>query len=149
MPNQHKENWDWAKKNRGGRSQTHLSGHGRRENDAEHAWHMAIMAYLLREYPMLPPVTAVIAVIEQQGLKVIHGMGKPGLRRLPGLKFVKERHQLRRLVSGQHGVQLPLGRLLPLLLGADICRRRLCYHKPWTSKCRICGYSRPFYNNML
>ena len=30
--------------------QTHLSGHGRRENDAEHAWHMAIMAYLLRDY---------------------------------------------------------------------------------------------------
>ena len=30
--------------------QTHLSGHGRAENDAEHAWHMAIMAYLLREY---------------------------------------------------------------------------------------------------
>jgi len=30
--------------------QTHLSGHGRQENDAEHAWHMAIMAYLLREY---------------------------------------------------------------------------------------------------
>lgn len=30
--------------------QTHLSGNGRRENDAEHAWHMAIMVYLLREY---------------------------------------------------------------------------------------------------
>lgn len=30
--------------------QTHLSGHGRRENDAEHAWHMAIMIYLLQEY---------------------------------------------------------------------------------------------------
>ena len=30
--------------------QTHLSSHGRRENDAEHAWHMAIMSYLLREY---------------------------------------------------------------------------------------------------
>ena len=30
--------------------QTHLSGSGRNENDAEHAWHMAIMAYLLREY---------------------------------------------------------------------------------------------------
>lgn len=30
--------------------QTHLSGHGRRENDAEHAWHMAVMAYILREY---------------------------------------------------------------------------------------------------
>ena len=30
--------------------QTHLSHHGRIENDAEHAWHMAIMAYLLQEY---------------------------------------------------------------------------------------------------
>lgn len=30
--------------------QTHLSNHGRRENDAEHAWHMAVMAYLLKEY---------------------------------------------------------------------------------------------------
>ena len=30
--------------------QTHLSKHGRNENDAEHAWHMAIMAYLLKEY---------------------------------------------------------------------------------------------------
>ena len=30
--------------------QTHLSGHGRRENDSEHSWHMALMAYLLREY---------------------------------------------------------------------------------------------------
>jgi putative hydrolase of HD superfamily len=30
--------------------QTHLSSHGRRENDAEHAWHMSVMAYLLKEY---------------------------------------------------------------------------------------------------
>lgn len=30
--------------------QTHLSGHGRRENDAEHAWHLAVMAYVLKEY---------------------------------------------------------------------------------------------------
>ena len=30
--------------------QTHLSGNGRKENDAEHSWHMAIMAYLLREH---------------------------------------------------------------------------------------------------
>lgn len=34
--------------------QTHLSGGGRRENDAEHAWHMAVMAYLLREYANEP-----------------------------------------------------------------------------------------------
>lgn len=30
--------------------QTHLSENGRKENDAEHSWHMAIMAYLLQEY---------------------------------------------------------------------------------------------------
>ena len=30
--------------------QTHLSRHGRNENDAEHAWHMAVMAYILHEY---------------------------------------------------------------------------------------------------
>lgn len=30
--------------------QTSLSGKGRKENDAEHAWHMAVMAYLFREY---------------------------------------------------------------------------------------------------
>ena len=34
--------------------QTHLSGNGRRENDAEHAWHMAIMAYLLTDYSNEP-----------------------------------------------------------------------------------------------
>ena len=34
--------------------QTQLSGHGRNENDAEHAWHMAIMAYLLQEYANEP-----------------------------------------------------------------------------------------------
>lgn len=34
--------------------QTHLSNNGRNENDAEHAWHMAIMAYLLKEYSNEP-----------------------------------------------------------------------------------------------
>lgn len=34
--------------------QTHLSGHGRRENDAEHAWHMAVMCCLLQEYANEP-----------------------------------------------------------------------------------------------
>ena len=30
--------------------QTYLTGADRKENDAEHAWHMAIMAYLFREH---------------------------------------------------------------------------------------------------
>ena len=34
--------------------QTYLTDGERKENDAEHAWHMAIMAYLLREYSNEP-----------------------------------------------------------------------------------------------
>ncbi len=34
--------------------QTSLTGRIRKENDAEHAWHMAIMTYLLREYANAP-----------------------------------------------------------------------------------------------
>lgn len=30
--------------------QTHLTGNGRNENDAEHSWHMALMAFLLNEH---------------------------------------------------------------------------------------------------
>ena len=30
--------------------QTHITEYERRENDAEHAWHMAVMIYLLKEY---------------------------------------------------------------------------------------------------
>lgn len=30
--------------------QTHLTNNGRLENDAEHSWHISIMAYLLKEY---------------------------------------------------------------------------------------------------
>lgn len=36
------------------RRQTHLTNQGRREDDAEHAWHMSVMAYLLREYANEP-----------------------------------------------------------------------------------------------
>lgn len=43
--------------------QTHLSGHGRRENDAEHAWHMAIMAYLLKEYSNEPVDIAKVMIM--------------------------------------------------------------------------------------
>ena len=34
--------------------QNHITGYTRPENDAEHAWHMALMIYLLREYANTP-----------------------------------------------------------------------------------------------
>ena len=42
---------------------THLSNHGRRENDAEHAWHMAVMAYILKEYANEPIDTAKVLIM--------------------------------------------------------------------------------------
>ena len=47
--------------------QTHLSGHGRNENDAEHAWHMAIMTMLLSEY-----ANEKIDVLKTVGMLLIH-----------------------------------------------------------------------------
>ena len=44
--------------------QTPLSGPGRKENDAEHALHMTIMAYLLKEYANEP---------------IDHGISAPGI----------------------------------------------------------------------
>ena len=43
--------------------QTHLTNHGRNENDAEHAWHMAVMAYLLREYSNEPVDIAKVMIM--------------------------------------------------------------------------------------
>ena len=34
--------------------QTYLADAGRKENDAEHSWHIALMAYLLQEYAEKP-----------------------------------------------------------------------------------------------
>ena len=51
--------------------QTHLSGHGRRENDAEHAWHMAIMAYLLKEY-----ANEEVDIAKVMLMCLIHDMGE-------------------------------------------------------------------------
>lgn len=48
--------------------QTHLSGNGRNENDAEHAWHMAIMAYLLREYANQQVDIAKVLLIDRKSV---------------------------------------------------------------------------------
>ena len=47
--------------------QTHLSGHGRSENDAEHAWHMAVMAYLLKEYANEEVDISKVMIIRKNG----------------------------------------------------------------------------------
>ena len=44
--------------------QTYLADAGRKENDAEHSWHIALMAYLLQEYAEEPvDVTKVMIMV--------------------------------------------------------------------------------------
>ena len=43
--------------------QTYLSDASRKENDAEHAWHMAIMAYLLKDYANEPVDIAKVMIM--------------------------------------------------------------------------------------
>ena len=68
---------------------------------------------------MLPPVAALIGVVQQQGLEVIHGPGEAGLRRLAGLELLEQAPQLRLLILRQQ-TEDPLRRLfLPPLLGGQ------------------------------
>ncbi len=73
--------------------QTSLSGHGRKENDAEHAWHMAIMAYLLKEYSNEPVDIARVMI-----MTLIHDIveidaGDTYAYDKEGLKSQKEREE--------------------------------------------------------
>ena len=73
--------------------QTHLTGYGRRENDAEHAWHMAMMIYLLKEY-----ANEAIDVAKAMMMALIHDIveidaGDTYAYDTKGLETQKEREQ--------------------------------------------------------
>ena len=74
--------------------QTHLTGYGRRENDAEHAWHMAMMIYLLKEYS-----NEEIDIAKTMMMALIHDIveidaGDTYAYDAKGLETQKEREQL-------------------------------------------------------
>ena len=71
--------------------QTHLSGHGRNENDAEHAWHMALMAYLLKEYSNEPVDIAKVMLMCMIHDVVEIDAGDTYVYDAEGLKTQKER----------------------------------------------------------
>ena len=94
--------------------QTHLSNHGRREDDAEHAWHMAVMAYLLQEYSnetvdighvmimcLLHDVVEIDAgdtyAYDDQGKKTQHEREEKAAERIYGILPEDQKIQLRAL----------------------------------------------------
>lgn len=94
--------------------QTHLSGHGRRENDAEHSWHMATMIYLLKEYSnesfdvakamMMALIHDVVEIdagdtyaYDTKGLKTQKEREKRAAERIFGLLPDDQRNELRAL----------------------------------------------------
>ncbi len=94
--------------------QTHLSNHGRREDDAEHAWHMAVMAYLLQEYSNEPVDIAHVMIMcllhdvveidagdtyayDDQGKKTQHEREEKAADRIYGILPEDQKIQLRAL----------------------------------------------------
>lgn len=94
--------------------QTHLSNHGRREDDAEHAWHMAVMAYLLQEYSNEPVDVAHVMIMcllhdvveidagdtyayDDQGKKTQHEREEKAAERIYGILPEDQKIQLRAL----------------------------------------------------
>lgn len=135
--------------------QTHLSGNGRRENDAEHAWHMAMMIYLLREYANEPidlAKTMMMALIhdiveidagdtyayDEQGLATQHEREQKAADRIFGLLPDDQRDELRALFEEFEALDTPEARFAktmdnfqPLLLnnsngGGDWREHNVC-----------------------
>lgn len=94
--------------------QTHLSNHGRREDDAEHAWHMAVMAYLLQEYSNEPVDIAHVMIMcllhdvveidagdtyayDDRGKKTQHEREEKAAERIYGILPEDQKIQLRAL----------------------------------------------------
>ena len=99
--------------------QTHLSNHGRREDDAEHAWHMAVMAYLLQEYSNEPVDIAHVMIMcllhdvveidagdtyayDDQGKKTQHEREEKAAERIYGILPEDQKIQLRAPSAQRH-----------------------------------------------
>lgn len=120
--------------------QTHISGGARQENDAEHAWHMAMMIYLLKEYANEPfdlakaMMTAIIHDVveidagdtyayDEQGLKTQKEREDKAARRIFGLLPDDQRDELMQLFNDFENLSTPEARFVkamdnfqPLLL---------------------------------
>lgn len=137
--------------------QTHLSNHGRREDDAEHAWHMAVMAYLLQEYSNEPVDIAHVMIMcllhdvveidagdtyayDDQGKKTQHEREEKAAERIYGILPEDQKIQLRALFEEFEENKTPeakfahaMDNLQPLLLndsngGGDWKEHRVSYH---------------------
>ena len=123
--------------------QTHLTNHGRREGDAEHAWHMAIMAYLLREYSntevdiahvmMMCLIHDIVEIdagdtyaYDEEGLKTQREREEKAADRIFALLPADQRDELRALFEEFEAYETPeakyahaMDNLQPLLLNAS------------------------------
>ena len=126
--------------------QTHLSGHGRRENDAEHAWHMAMMIYLLKEYANAEfdlAKTMMMALIRAAGLATQAEREEKAAERIFGLLPDDQRDELRGLFEEFEANETPEARFAhvmdnfqPLLLnnandGGDWRAHRVSRSQVW------------------
>ena len=73
-------------------------------------------------HPVLLPVASAVGIVQEQRLKIVHGVGVPGFRRSSLLKLVEKRSQLHFLIFRQNREYPLLCRVLPGLLGLQSFR---------------------------
>lgn len=81
--------------------QTHICGYSRREGDAEHAWHMALMAWLLQEYSNQPVDIAktMVMILIHDLVEIDAGIPMPMTRR----RTARRKNGRKRLPKGSSG----------------------------------------------
>ena len=141
--------------------QTSLSNHGRKENDSEHAWHMAIMSYLLREYAneeidiskvmlmcLIHDVVEIDAgdtyAYDSEGLKTQKEREEKAANRIFGMLPDDQRDELKAIFEEFEAYETPeskfahsMDNFQPLLLndsnnGGDWKEHGVKYEKIWT-----------------
>lgn len=112
--------------------QTHLTGYARAENDAEHAWHSAIMIYLLREYAnedfdiakamMMMLIHDIVEIdagdtyaYDTAGLKTQHEREEKAAERIFGLLPRDQKNELKSLFEEFEACQTPEARFAKVM----------------------------------
>ena len=116
--------------------QTHLSGHGRQENDAEHAWHMAMMMAIIHDIVEIDAGDTY--AYDEAGLATQQERERLAADRIFGLLPDDQRDELRALFEEFEALQSPEARFAktmdnfqPLLLndvndGGDWRTHKVC-----------------------
>ena len=158
--------------------QTHLTNNGRRENDAEHSWHLAVMAYLLKEYSNEPIDIARVMIMclihdaveidagdtyayDTEGLKTQKEREEKAAERIFGILPEDQRDELRAIFEEFEAYETPeskfahaMDNFQPLLLndsnhGGDWKEHEVCLSQVMTRQNKTALGSRVIFDTSM